>query len=369
MDILADIALTMVPKCGPKHISKLINLFGSANNIFNTPRSILIEQAGLDYNTANFIASKASFVSAENEIKFLRHNNINAITPDDNRYPHRLAACDIYPHLIYTKGDTDLNSKHFVSVVGTRKITDYGIRMCENIVGEIAELVPDAVIVSGLAFGTDITAHKAALRAGIKTVSVMGRNLQSIYPAAHTNWANNIVAQGGMLISEYNSTQSPDKSSFIQRNRIIAGICDALIVVESAASGGSMSTARAADQMNRDIFAVPGRVGDKYSEGTNAIIANQMGRIARSGQDVVSAMLWEAGDIAHPKQQNIFNSMIETLDPMSQKVYQHISYDPTHVDFLANICKVEQSELASILFELQLNGIIRALSGNRFTRI
>lgn len=130
-----------------------------------------------------------------------------------------------------------------------------------------------------------------------------------------------------------------------------------------------MSTARAADQMNRDIFAVPGRVGDKYSEGTNAIIANQMGRIARSGQDVVSAMLWEAGDIAHPKQQNIFNSMIETLDPMSQKVYQHISYDPTHVDFLANICKVEQSELASILFELQLNGIIRALSGNRFTRI
>lgn len=369
MDNIEDIALTMIPNCGPKTIIHLIEQFGSAKNIFNTPKDQLVAQGELRPSLATHIASKAVFDKAEREIRFMKQHNITAITSGDSSYPQRLLECCDYPHVIYTKGDIDLNSRHYISVVGTRNITSYGERMCHNIITELSEMLPDVVVVSGLAFGTDIMAHKTALKAGLKNVSVMGRNLSSIYPAAHSNWAHNIVAQGGALVSEYNSTQDPDRSSFIQRNRIIAGMCDATIVIESAASGGSMSTATFASGYHREVFAVPGRVGDKYSEGTNALIAGRRANILRSAKDIVDNMLWGGGDTPQAVQGDIFAQYDAQVDEPTSMVLGAIGFDPVDGDVIAAKCDMSQSELSKILMNLQLDGRIRAVSANRFIRL
>lgn len=369
MNILADIALTMVPNCGPKTIKNLLDNFCSTENIFKATRSQLLETEGVGHDMARFIEAKASFAAAEKEIKYLAQNGIKAIAVDSDLYPSRLRESIDRPHVIYVKGDTDFNTKHYLAVVGTRNITSYGERVCQTIIRELAELVPDVVIVSGLALGTDILAHKTAMRNDLKTVGVMGRNLDSIYPAAHTNWANYMVAEGGALVSEYNSTQSPDKSSFVQRNRIIAGMCDAVLVVESAAKGGSLHTARMAFRENRDVFAVPGRIGDKYSEGTNAIINNNVARLVCSAQDIVMAMMWRRADQARPIQADMFASQVETMSEKAQLVYKNIGYDPTDGDEVAVKCGMDQAEFSSAIFELELGGAIRAVSGNRYARL
>ncbi len=369
MKNLADIALTMIPNCGPKNIQILLEHYGSAENIFNASKTQLVESLRGNHSIANFITAKASFAMAERETKFLKQNNIVAIAADDQRYPYRLKESYGRPHVIYVKGDADFNTKRYLAVVGTRNLTAYGQRMCENLICELAELVPELVIVSGLAFGADIVAHKTAMREGLRTVGVMGRNLDSVYPAAHTNWANHMVAEGGALVSEYNSTQSPDKSSFVQRNRIIAGMCDAVLVVESASKGGSLRTVEYARDAQRDVFAVPGRVGDKYSEGTNALIVSNEAAMVTSGSDIVSAMMWRGGDQVRVSQGNMFASLVESMSESAQLVYKNIGYDPTDGDLIAVKCDMEQSELSPILFELELNGIIRNISGNRFIRL
>lgn len=301
---------------------------------------------------------------AEAELEFTQKHNIKCLTIGSEGYPQRLAECDDAPLALFYLGNADLNKLRIVSIVGTRRCTQYGRDITERLVRELKELCPDTLIVSGLAYGIDIAAHRTALECGMETVGVLAHGLDNIYPAAHRNTAKQMVSQGGLL-TEYFQHTTPEKMNFLRRNRIVAGMADATIVIESKYRGGSLSTARIANEYNRDIFAVPGRIGDENSEGCNKLIAHNKAQIFVDAHDFVQAMGWSNDKKREEaRTQGIQPSLFPTLSPEGQKVVDVLK---NNNDMQINILSIQSGisipELSSLLFELEMEGIVKALPG------
>ena len=284
----------------------------------------------------------------------------------DSDYPTRLSVADDAPVFLYQLGQTDLDSRHVINVVGTRKPTPYGIEFASNLVAELAAYFPDLVVVSGLAYGIDAAAHRAALEANIATVGVVAHGLNMIYPAAHREFAREIIRKGGSLLTEYPFGESPYRQRFLERNRIVAALSDVTVVVESDLKGGAMSTANTAFSYSRDVMALPGRITDKLSAGCNYLIRKQKAHIITSAADLIELAGWQPLDLKFDtSQRNLFPE----LDGDQHLIYEALRYErePMQADRLHQLTLIPISRLMSVLGEMEFDGIIIRHPGARFS--
>lgn len=325
----------------------LRTLTGFSNRIFDT-----------EYRNELLARAKA-------EVEYTDFAGIERLYYTDGSYPTRLLQADDAPLMLYSLGRANLNDGIFVGIVGTRHATPYGIDFVEKLVTELSEKVSMPVtIVSGLAFGIDIAAHRAALRSGLNTVAVLAHGLNTIYPAAHRNDAAEIVRRGGRLLTEYTSKDPVHKVNFLARNRIVAGICDCLIVVESAEKGGALATARIANDYNRDVFALPGRSSDRYSQGCNRLIARNMASLIQCADDLIEAMQWPVKS-AVAQQQTLFQELSdeETRVMNYLETADDVGINRLSVDLNMNIGK-----LTALLIEMEFKGLIIKFPGGKYRK-
>lgn len=344
----------------------LIERYGSAEAIFSTEKLFLVNEEGCEQEIDLFKKSpKETLLSmASKEIDFIEKNNISTISFCDNNYPSRLLNCNDAPILLYSKGNTNLNSSRFVSIVGTRHATEYGRDWCEKFVFELGEMFPDVVIVSGLAYGIDICAHRAALECNLKTVAVLGNSLESIYPSTHRSSANAIL-KNGALISEYSSQAPTLKINFVSRNRIVAGMSDASVIVESKEKGGSLITASFATDYSRDVFALPGNIDREYSKGCNNLIRDNKAQLITSAKDMVDALGWECLQSSKRVQNSLFPDFDETEQLIMDIIEEKKGVD---INTLSNLLGIATSKLLSSLMGLEFKGIIKSYPGNRYKK-
>jgi DNA processing protein len=361
-ELLYRTALTKIPKVGAVTSKNLIAHFGSAEGVFKARRSDLLHIGGIGDTIATSILSSEVLTWAENELQFIADNHIKVMFHTDADYPRRLKMLTDCPMQLYYSGNADLNAARCVGIVGTRHPSGYGIRLCQEIVDGLAQYNP--LIISGLAYGIDITAHRRCVEKNVPTIGVMGNGLQRIYPHDHRATAAQMCENGGLL-TEYPSDQSPDAMHFPMRNRIIAGMCDAVIVVETAAKGGSMITANLAVDFDRELFAIPGRVDDKKSKGCNDLIRRQKAQLMESAEDFAKFLSWSDMDAKKAAPQtSLFVELDDTeaLIVSSLKKYENGAV----IDALSYDTLLSQSRLAAVLLSLEFKGVIRALPGKRF---
>lgn len=302
---------------------------------------------------------------AVTEEAFVREHGIAVSYFTDDSYPHRLIEAPDAPAMIYTLGHCDLESAHVISVVGTRHATQYGQRFCDTLIKDLAQRLPDLVVVSGLAYGIDIAAHRAALKHGVPTVAVLPRGLNRIYPAMHRNDAISIVKSNGMLLTDYTSQDEVQKSNFLARNRIVAALSDCTVIVESAGSGGALVTASLAMSYNRDVMAVPGRCGDEFSTGCNKLIATNKAALITCADDLLAAMRWE-GVKQTPQQLDLFSDLTKEQQAVVDVIR---SSGEIHLNALADVMHLPVYKLMSILVELDCQNVITTLPGCRYTMV
>ncbi|WP_084252425.1 DNA-processing protein DprA [Paludibacter jiangxiensis] len=355
------IALSMIKGIGPILARNLIAYLGAAEAVFTETQQNLEKIPGIGGVLSQAIIGKTDLLkSADNELEFIAKNGFNAFAYTDKTYPFRLKECSDAPVVLYTNGNIDLNKGRFVAVVGTRNITDYGRNVCETLIEDLVLQIPDVIIVSGLAYGADITAHKSALKHNTPTVGVVAHGLDRLYPAAHTSIASKMTASGA-IVTEYTTNTEPDKPNFVQRNRIIAGMCDAIVVVESAIRGGSLLTADAANLYNREVFAIPGRVGDTRSAGCNDLIRQNKAALIESASDLIKAMSWQPNESKNSKQTLLFNDLSEEEQTIISVLRQHESLQ---INQLTLKLKLPVEKLFPLLIELEFKGHLRCLPGN-----
>lgn len=306
--------------------------------------------------------------TATAESRFCIEHNIKVLSPCLDGFPRRLDILQDPPRCLFMLGDTDLDATHILSIVGTRKVTQQGARFCSNFVGDISSSIPDAVIVSGLAYGTDAEAHKAALENRLPTVGVLAHGLGMIYPAAHRQLAKRIVSNGGALITEYLSSTQPYRGQFLERNRIIAALSDGVMVVESAIKGGAMSTAAAALDFDRIVMAMPGRRTDAMSEGCNMLIRHMKAILTCDAHQACDSLGWKAeSKSAEIQQPTLFKQPSEELRPLYDILQQ--SQEPIGIDTLMVITKLSLPRLTTMLFLLEEDGFVTRLPNNRYGAI
>lgn len=300
---------------------------------------------------------------AELELSFIEQNKIETSYFTEDSYPRRLLETNDAPCMLYSRGSCDLNSMHVISVVGTRHATQYGVSFCDTLMRDLAAALPDTVVVSGLAYGIDIAAHRASLKHGLSTAAVMARGLNSIYPAMHRNDAAAIVRQGGIVVTDYLSTDEVHRSNFLARNRIIAGLSDCTVIVESASQGGSLVTASLAQSYNRDVMAVPGRVGDEFSRGCNRLIRTSQAMAITCADDLIEALNWDIERKQPAQQLEVFPHFSEEEQAVVNVLQQR---GDVHINELANHLDIPVYRLMSTLVELDCRGIILTLPGCRY---
>ncbi|MCB0668887.1 MAG: DNA-processing protein DprA [Saprospiraceae bacterium] len=362
-DLLLKIALTHLPQVGAVLTRNLVSFAGGVEAVFKQKKSQLEKIPGIGSKTAEVIVEKRSLAQAEKELEFIEKHKIKALFYLDEPYPFRLKRIKDSPLLLYYKGDADLNTTRILGIVGTRKPTAYGISQCEKILEYLKNM--DVLVVSGLAYGIDVVAHRKALEVGLPTVGVMGSGLDRIYPAVHRKTASEMLENGG-LVTEFGSGTKPDRENFPMRNRIIAGMCDALIVIESDVKGGSMITAEMANTYHKDVFALPGRSGDRWSRGCNYLIKTNRAALMDDAEDLVACMQWN--EVKDKKE--IQRALFVQLSEVEQKIYDLIeSVAPVSVDKLFKESTLTASELASILLNLEFQGLVKALPGKLYMRI
>ncbi len=300
---------------------------------------------------------------AEAEKAFCEKKDIRILTLNAEDYPARLRECPDAPLSLFYKGTADLNKLHIISVVGTRKISEYGKEICQRFCTDLKRLIPDCLIVSGLAYGVDIHAHRACLSANAETVAVMAHGMDRIYPTMHRNTAAEMIKLGGLL-TEYPTGTNPDKGNFVRRNRIVAGLSAATVVIESAAKGGGLITARLAQDYDREVFAFPGRIGDRYSEGCNALIRDNGAALLTSAADLTRALNWETSS---EKPEAIQRELFPELDELQRRICQQLQ--GTEGLSLNKLC-IELNEpvqrLSASLLDLEMNGVIKMFGGGKY---
>jgi DNA processing protein len=358
--LLYNIALTMLPKVGSILAKNLLAYCGSAEAVFKAGKSKLLKIPHIGEDRVDAILKSDALVKAEEEIKFIEKHSIRPIFFTEQDYPERLKDCADSPLLLFYKGNADLNASKKIAVVGTRKATEYGKEVTKKLIEDFS--ATGALVVSGLAYGIDIAAHNAALDRGLNTIGVLAHGLNKIYPDAHRNSAKRMLAQGGLL-TEYGSTSIFHPANFPMRNRIVAGMCDLTVVVESDIKGGAVITANIANSYNRDVFAVPGRSVDRYSSGCNFLIKTYKATMVENGRDILEAMNWGTeinAKARKPKQLTLKLSENEGI------VYNILKEGESVIDVMLGKSGLPSGELSSTLLEMEMNDLIVSLPGKRY---
>ena len=347
-------------------LRQLVDEVGSAKELLENASHIRDIIPDATPRLVSLLTDNSLVELAQREMEFIEKNGIKLICMGDEAYPARLAECDDAPLVLHSMGNANLNARHIVSIVGTRHASEYGKALCENFVADLARFVPGALIVSGLAYGIDVCAHRTALKAGLPTVGVLAHGLDRIYPNAHRATAKQMLDCGGLLTEFMSGTESYP-SNFIQRNRIVAGISDATVVVESASKGGSLITASLAGSYARDCFAFPGRVNDQYSQGCNELVSRNKAALITSAYDFVEAMNW--GDATKKKSAaDLQTELFLELSPEESAVMTALREDSDglQVNQMVVRLNIPINKLLPLLFEMEMKGLVKAVAGGRY---
>ncbi|MDE5789961.1 MAG: DNA-processing protein DprA [Muribaculaceae bacterium] len=363
--MILKIGVSFTPGVTAEVVRKIEEIGMSLCDFFECDTSSLSASLGLPYLKLEKLHREEALFKARREMEFVEKHGIRVYYLGDEDYPMLLRETIDAPVVLYQLGETDLDAQHIINIVGTRRNTSYGVSFCENFIKDLAGYFPDLVVVSGLAYGIDSLAHKGALANGLPTVAVVAHGLDTIYPAAHRDLARRIIKSGGSIITEYPSGTTPFQKRFLERNRIVAGLSELTIVVESPIKGGAMSTANMAFSYSRDVGAVPGRVSDPMSEGCNLLIRKQKASLVTSVADIIEILGWSPGGVSvKPKQRNLFPE----LQGEAREIYEILKFasDPMSVDGLYQKTKIHIPKLTATLTEMEFDGIIVRLPGNRY---
>lgn len=364
--LVFQIGIDMIPKIGSINAKRLIAYCGGIEAVFKQSKKALQKIPGVGEVLAHEISNNTVLDKAKREVEFVEKHRIKAFFYLDPEYPERLRQCEDCPIVLFVKGkeDVSLNQLKIISVVGTRSITDYGKEVCENIINSMAQKGHNTIIVSGLAYGVDLCAHKAALRNNLITVGVLGHGLDTIYPKIHRSIAKEI-AQTGALVTDFPSETPIDPKNFIKRNRIIAGLADATLVIESGIEGGSLITADLAISYNREVLAIPGMVGHKYSLGCNALIKSNKAALVESIEDIEVQLNWDVpGAAKTPIQKALFHQ----LSPEEQVIVDVLSENGQEViDVICFKTRMPVAKVSSILLNLEFAGVVKCKPGKLFS--
>ena len=361
-ELTALLTLNRIEGLGCIGAKYLYQQFGSAQEIFRNREHLKDIIPGVDHRLIEALDDSGYNSFIREELDFIERHGIRCVTPADSDYPARLLDCNDAPLVLFSLGNVNYNAAHVVAIVGTRKATDYGRRMCQTFVKELQELCPNVTIVSGLAYGIDVESHKSALETGLPTIGVLAHGLDMIYPTAHRNIAKCMLDKGGM-VTEFMSRTVPLGPNFVRRNRIIAGLSDAVVVIESAAKSGSLITAEIAESYNRECFAFPGSVGDPYSVGCNELIRDNHAALITSAFDFVSAMNWDDGS---RKRSVVQKELFPELTAEEEKVYLRVRQKAQGVSIgtLMTELNIPYPRLSSVLFSLEMKALIKQTAGS-----
>lgn len=358
------LALSKAEGVGDVVAKKLINHCGSAQSVLKSKSQQLKSIDGIGDVLIKNLKDKTIFEKAEQEMRFIEKEKINILYYQNDNYPAKLKHCIDGPVLLFASGNLNFENRKIISIVGTREVTPHGIDFCKKLVEDLAIFNP--IIVSGFAYGVDIVAHQAAMENKLQTIGVLAHGLNQVYPKPHKKYISRMEENGGFL-TEFWSNSNPEKENFVKRNRIVAGMSEATMVIESAEKGGSLITAIMANEYNRDVFAVPGRTSDRLSQGCNNLIKTQRANLMTSAADLVYILNWELESKAtKPVQKQLF----VTLDNDEQKVYDHLQQNGKQLlDIIALECDFPIFRISSLLLNMELKGVIRPLPGKLFEAI
>jgi DNA processing protein len=363
-ELLYTLALQRVKNLGDTSAKKLLHVVGSAEAIFKEKKQHLLKIDGIGSLKLKELSLIEQLPAAEAELKFIQQNNIGCRYFLDKNYPEKLKHCLDGPILFFESGTIHLANRKIISIVGTRKVTTYGTSFCKKLIEDLAPL--DPIIVSGFAYGVDITAHSAAIENNLQTVGCLAHGLNQIYPKSHKKYVSQLERKGG-FITEFWSDDPFDRSNFLKRNRIIAGLSEATIVIESAEKGGSLVTADIANSYNRDVFAVPGRATDRQSQGCNNLIKSNQAHLLNSAADLIYMLGWEPEEKRKKTQQK---QLFVELTEEEQSVFSYLqSKQKELLDVIALECNLPTFKVATLLLNLELKGVVRPLPGKLFEAI
>lgn len=358
-ELLYQIALTLLPGVGDVNARKLVSYTGSPEAVFSETRTSLLRIPGIGSLTIDqMIKNRNVLDRAAREVEFIRKYKVDAVFYTSKTYPERLKHCADSPVLIYSLGNADLNAPRIVSIVGTRRATEYGKDICRKLVNGMSEM--GVLIISGLAYGIDTCAHKSALDEGLKTVGVLAHGLDRVYPSLNSLLAERMLLNGG-LVTEFTSETNPDRENFPKRNRVIAGLADATIVIEAGFKGGALITADIANSYNRDVFAVPGRIGDPASEGCNNLIKTNRAALVQSAKDIKYIMGWDEKETKPGSTQTRLFVQLDSDQEAIVKVFNENG--DCSLDKLCLTTGMQTSKVAAALLALEFEGMVKSLPG------
>jgi len=361
-----QIGISLIKGIGPKLARNLIAYVGDEKEVFSQKLNTLTKIPGIGLAIAQSIKSSSVLDRAQREIEFISKHDIKPLYFTSDNYPRRLSYCDDGPIMLYVKGKLNLDCAKVVGVVGTRKASEDARLNCELLIEELAMRYPELVIVSGLAYGVDVCAHRAALKNGLDTYGVMAHGLDRIYPSLHRDTAKQMLHSGG-LVTEFMSETNPDAPNFVRRNRIIAGLVDALVMVESGIKGGAIITATIAQSYNRDVLAFPGKPNEELSKGGNYLIKRNIAALIEGVKDVEYALGWESGDVEKVSQSSLFHS----FDSHEEEVLYNIMLEQKELtaNELCMKSSLAISKVSAGMLSLEFAGLVKCLPGNAFRLI
>jgi DNA processing protein len=361
-DLAYKIAISLIPGIGSVTARNLIAYVGSVEGVFHEKEKNLMKIPGVGEVNAQRIVRQNVLERAKREVDFILKNQIQTLFYLDDNYPARLKSCNDSPIILYFKGNTNLNEQRIISVVGTRSATNYGKEICDELIRSFSERSYKMLVISGLAYGIDVHAHKACLKYNMPTVAVFAHGLDTIYPSLHASVAAKMLENGGLL-SDFVSDTVIDRQNFLRRNRIIAGLADATIIVESAEKGGALVTADIANSYNRDVFAFPGRNNDPFSRGCNKIIKLNEAVLVENAADIEKAMNWDV-KITSPR---VFQtSLFEALTDEEHKITELLKEGDRFVDEITTETQMSMSKVSSLLLGLEFKGLVVSLPGKMY---
>lgn len=356
------LALSMIPGVGGVLARNLVAYVGSVEGIFNEPVAKLVKIPGIGEVNARRIREKEVLLRAEKELQFIEKHQVTVYFYLDENYPRRLRSCPDAPVLFFSSGNVRLDAEKVISVVGTRNATEYGRQLCDELIRDLSARGHDLLVISGLAYGIDIQAHKSALKYQVPTAAVLGHGLDRLYPAAHAKVAQNMLGTGG-LVTDFPSQTKIDPSNFLRRNRIIAGLADAVVVAESGEKGGALVTADIAASYDRDVFVFPGRVGDLYSKGCNRLIKNNLAALIESAADLEYFMRWEMTTPGQPVQQQLFVELSAEEQQIGKVLRNN---GKMFIDLICQETGLPMGKVSALLLELEFRGVVDALPGKMY---